>query len=118
MALHILNLSLLRSYVSLKQPSGLDRPPLAPPATKKEKPKSETYKQAWSISKQHLLERLLTEIPDGEKNRYVTSFHFALCSIDAYITQTVKNIKGDGRSPHSMSGRKSGLTSPITRSSA
>ena len=38
---------------------------------KKEKPKSETYKQAWSISEQHLLERLLTEIPDGEKNRYV-----------------------------------------------
>ncbi|KAH9046628.1 hypothetical protein EDB84DRAFT_1242109, partial [Lactarius hengduanensis] len=31
---------------------------------------SETYKQAWSISEQHLLERLLTEIPDGEKNRW------------------------------------------------
>ena len=44
--------------------------PTLPPATKKEKPKSETYKQAWSISEQHLLERLLTEIPDGEKNRY------------------------------------------------
>ncbi|KAH9007379.1 hypothetical protein EDB83DRAFT_2205220, partial [Lactarius deliciosus] len=32
------------------------------------KPKSETYK-AWSISEQHL-ERLLTEIPDSEKNRW------------------------------------------------
>ena len=39
---------------------------------KSEKPKSETHKQAWSISEQHLLERLLTEIPDGENNRYAT----------------------------------------------
>lgn len=35
------------------------------------KPKPETYKQAWSDSEQHLLERLLKEIPDGEKNRWV-----------------------------------------------
>ena len=34
------------------------------------KPKSETYKQVWSVSEQHLLERLLSENPDGEKNRY------------------------------------------------
>ncbi|KAI0251525.1 hypothetical protein BJV78DRAFT_1210337 [Lactifluus subvellereus] len=52
-----------------KQSSEPDRPPPAPPIAKK-KPKSETYKQAWSISEQHLLERLLTEIPDGEKNRW------------------------------------------------
>ncbi|KAF9815195.1 hypothetical protein IEO21_04712 [Rhodonia placenta] len=32
--------------------------------------KSETYKQAWSVSEQHLLERLLEEIPEGEKNRW------------------------------------------------
>jgi len=38
--------------------------------SKKEKPRSETYKQAWSVSEQHLLERLLAEIPDGEKNRW------------------------------------------------
>ncbi|KAI6126659.1 hypothetical protein F5141DRAFT_1082448 [Pisolithus sp. B1] len=31
----------------------------------------DTYKQAWSISEQHLLERLLEEIPDGERNRCV-----------------------------------------------
>ncbi|KAI6163603.1 hypothetical protein EDD17DRAFT_1568696 [Pisolithus thermaeus] len=30
----------------------------------------DTYKQAWSISEQHLLERLLEEIPDGERNRW------------------------------------------------
>lgn len=45
-------------------------PPALSPAAKKDKPKSETYKQAWSVSEQHLLERLLTEIPDGEKNRW------------------------------------------------
>lgn len=36
-----------------------------------DKNKSGTYKQAWSISEQHLLERLLEEIPDGERNRHV-----------------------------------------------
>ena len=43
---------------------------MLPPATMRENPKSETYKQAWSVSEQNLLERLLSEIPDGEKNRY------------------------------------------------
>lgn len=37
-----------------------------------DKHRSETYKQAWSISEQHLLERLLEEIPDGERNRWVS----------------------------------------------
>ncbi|EMD36901.1 hypothetical protein CERSUDRAFT_137226 [Gelatoporia subvermispora B] len=44
-----------------------------PPGKKgkeKGKPKSETYKQAWSVEEQHLLERLLEEIPEGEKNRW------------------------------------------------
>jgi len=35
-----------------------------------DKPKSETYKQVWSVSEQHLLEQLLEQIPDGEKNRW------------------------------------------------
>lgn len=34
-----------------------------------DKARSGTYKQAWSVSEQHLLERLLEEIPDGERNR-------------------------------------------------
>lgn len=38
------------------------------------KPKPETFNQAWSVSEQHLLERLLEEIPDGEKNRYMTRY--------------------------------------------
>ena len=45
--------------------------PAEPPRGKDGKPKSETYKQAWSVSEQHLLERLLEEIPEGEKNRCV-----------------------------------------------
>jgi hypothetical protein len=56
-----------------KQLSESDRVSPELPVAKKEKPRSETYKQAWSVSEQHLLERLLAEIPDGEKNRYATS---------------------------------------------
>ncbi|KAJ3544479.1 hypothetical protein NMY22_g2769 [Coprinellus aureogranulatus] len=32
---------------------------------KTDKPKPETYKQAWSVEEQHLLEQLLEEIPEG-----------------------------------------------------
>ncbi|KAF9233825.1 hypothetical protein BU15DRAFT_53389 [Melanogaster broomeanus] len=35
-----------------------------------DKSRPDTYKQAWSISEQHLLEQLLEEIPDGERNRW------------------------------------------------
>ncbi|KAI0372427.1 hypothetical protein BV20DRAFT_964012 [Pilatotrama ljubarskyi] len=45
-------------------------PAAEPPHDKNGKAKSETYKQAWSVSEQHLLERLLEEIPEGEKNRW------------------------------------------------
>ncbi|KAF5339100.1 hypothetical protein D9611_011154 [Ephemerocybe angulata] len=34
------------------------------------KPKPETYKQAWSVAEQHLLEQLLEEVPEGEKFRW------------------------------------------------
>jgi hypothetical protein len=37
----------------------------------KPKGKTDSYKQAWSNSEQDLLERLLDEIPDGTKNRFV-----------------------------------------------
>lgn len=43
--------------------------PDAGKGSRKGKQMSETYKQAWSVSEQHLLERLLEEIPDGTKNR-------------------------------------------------
>ena len=43
----------------------------------KAKPKSGTYKQAWSESEQNLLEQLLEKIPDGERNRCV----FGCCAI-------------------------------------
>ncbi|KAK0499013.1 hypothetical protein EDD18DRAFT_1154921 [Armillaria luteobubalina] len=49
-------------------------PPAKPSLGKRnrgsDKPKPETYNQAWSVSEQHLLERLLDEIPEGEKNRW------------------------------------------------
>ncbi|KAG6816506.1 hypothetical protein H0H87_005508 [Tephrocybe sp. NHM501043] len=44
------------------------------PQRGKDKPKPETYKQQWSVSEQHLLEQLLDQIPEGEKNRYVDVF--------------------------------------------
>ena len=50
---------------------------MLPLAAKKEKPKSETYKWAWSFSEQHFLERPLSKNPDGEKNRYERPFLFS-----------------------------------------
>ncbi|KAI5989863.1 hypothetical protein EDC04DRAFT_2815767 [Pisolithus marmoratus] len=49
----------------------------------------DTYKQAWSISEQHLLERLMEEIPDGERNRW------------AKISQAM----GGRRTPRQVAGR-------------
>ena len=53
------------------------------PAAKKEKPKSETYKQPWFVSEQHLLERLLSEIPGGKKKSVRLS----------YLLSRVKSLK-------------------------
>jgi hypothetical protein len=59
------------------------QPRPCPPQTAKETPKpepssrrkgdinSETFKQPWTMEEQHLLEKLLIEIPKGEKNRFV-----------------------------------------------
>ena len=55
---------------------GCTPPPPSPTSSKQVqrrnpgKLKSDTYKQAWSDAEQHLLEQLLEQIPDGEKNRY------------------------------------------------
>ena len=35
------------------------------------KPKTATFNMPWSMSEQHLLEKLLEEIPQGETNRWV-----------------------------------------------
>ncbi|KAI8989186.1 hypothetical protein BD414DRAFT_486345 [Trametes punicea] len=59
-----------QSKVNVKVPEDSPEPSAGPPRDKNGKPKSETYKQAWSVSEQHLLERLLEEIPEGEKNRW------------------------------------------------
>ncbi|KAF9001197.1 hypothetical protein BDQ17DRAFT_1400354 [Cyathus striatus] len=45
-------------------------PPEPAAQGKPAKPKPETYKQAWSVSEQHLLEQLLEQIPAGEKFRW------------------------------------------------
>lgn len=63
-----------RKEVPPKAPlSPLPVPPPTPKPVestqKSGKPKPETYKQAWSLSEQHLLEQLLEQIPEGEKYR-------------------------------------------------
>jgi hypothetical protein len=50
------------------------RRPCWPPLARRRSPSQRTYKQAWSVSEQHLLERLLSEIPDGERNWYERLF--------------------------------------------
>ncbi|KIP10794.1 hypothetical protein PHLGIDRAFT_100624 [Phlebiopsis gigantea 11061_1 CR5-6] len=56
--------------VKLAPPPELPSEPEGPQLNKKGKPRPETFNQAWSVEEQHLLERLLEEIPDGEKNRW------------------------------------------------
>ncbi|KAG5641374.1 hypothetical protein DXG03_005380, partial [Asterophora parasitica] len=61
---------------TVKASASTDHQSSVPAASKPrgaDKPKPETYKQAWSVSEQHLLEQLLDQIPEGEKNRFVTS---------------------------------------------
>ena len=71
------------------------------PAAKKEKPKSGTYKQARSVSEQHLLKRLLSEIPDGEDNRYTRQL---FVRVRIYILKMFNlggpRYRGYGWSPH------------------
>ena len=82
-------------------------PPSVPSIAKKEKPKSETYKQAWSISEQHLLERLLTEIPEGEKNRYATPsrLHDGVALMDTQRWSKISKAMGGRRTPRQVASR-------------
>jgi len=67
------------SALSTQSPTPLDDEPAVvdshadePPSqedTLAQKPKSETYKQTWSVDEQNLLEQLLEAIPDGEQYR-------------------------------------------------
>ncbi|KAI6014979.1 hypothetical protein F5J12DRAFT_904353 [Pisolithus orientalis] len=55
---------------STRKPKTEQLSPVTELTVEASKLRSDTYKQAWSISEQHLLERLLEEIPDGERNRW------------------------------------------------
>jgi len=75
--------------------------------TEMNKSRSDTYKQVWSVSEQHLLERLLDEIPDGERNRYV--FRLArLVTLFTVPVQLGKDIAGYGRTEDTETGSESG----------
>ncbi len=79
-----------------------------PPLGKNGKAKSGTYKQAWSVSEQHLLERLLEEIPDGEKNRCVKTLvetnRGVVRLTGRTVLQVAQNLEGDERSSHCAAG--------------
>ncbi|KAH9007383.1 hypothetical protein EDB83DRAFT_2462019 [Lactarius deliciosus] len=63
------------------------------------------YKQAWSISEQHLLERLLTEISDGEKNRHETPFlsvHEENVNVHVFL---ILKAMGGRRTPRQVASR-------------
>ncbi|KIY74292.1 hypothetical protein CYLTODRAFT_448054 [Cylindrobasidium torrendii FP15055 ss-10] len=45
-------------------------PPPTPTPSASNKPRSGTFNQSWSESEQNLLERLLEQYPDGQKNRW------------------------------------------------
>ena len=51
---------------------------LPPAAPRRRSPKSDTCKQAWSVPEQRILERLLSENLDSEKNRYERLFFLAV----------------------------------------
>lgn len=44
--------------------------PISEPPKPSVPERTDTYKQAWTVEEQHILERLLEEYPDGTRNRY------------------------------------------------
>jgi len=68
-------------------------------------PKSDTFKMAWSVEEQRLLERLLEEIPDGEKNRLASFASAFLCPfwiVD--FSKVGKDIASDERTANASTG--------------
>ena len=59
------------------------------------KAKPETYKQAWSVSEQNLLEQLLEEIQEGERNRCVFFFVSSLSFVHSYMMRRFSLIWND-----------------------
>ena len=76
------------------------------PTAKKEKPKSETYKQAWSVSGQHFLERQLSENPDGGKNRCERLFVIGARTQNIHFRwSNISKATGDRRTPRQVTNR-------------
>lgn len=71
-------------------------------------PKSDTFKMAWSVEEQRLLERLLEEIPDGEKNRCVPSIpHISafICGLGICLKMG-KDFASNARTANASTGRE------------
>lgn len=69
---------------------------------------SETFNLPWSLSEQHLLEKLLSEIPAGEKQRYallaVFANHFKLKNAHRRWAKISKAMSGK-RTPRQVASR-------------
>lgn len=72
------------------------------------KVKPDTYKQLWSDSEQHLLERLLEEIPEGEKNRCAFCIHTSghlLNALSNSSWQKISQAMNGKRTPRQVASR-------------
>lgn len=76
------------------------------PKSRKRGAPSETFNQPWTPDEQNHLERLLEEIPAGEKNRYA---RMSMCIGDLYICfcQMGENLERDGREKNASASCKS-----------
>jgi len=81
-----------RPKIKSKSRAPVSSPTSIPQKSVKPEGKADSYKQAWSVSEQDLLERLLEEIPDGSKNRYALQPY---STTHAYPANTFDQVETD-----------------------
>lgn len=119
----------VRAVVERRSSRKAPRPPPSPPRTAPPKakgveklvqaendkprrsrgPKSDTFKMAWSVEEQRLLERLLEEIPDGEKNRlvpFIATFLYPFWTVNC--SKVGKDFASDEWTANTSAGCKQG----------
>ena len=71
-------------------------------------PKSDTFNMAWSVEEQRLLERLLEEVPDGEKNRLVPFTPICVSILYLGCFKVGKDLASDERTANTTTSREQG----------
>ena len=69
-------------------------------------PKSDTFKMAWSVEEQRLLERLLEEIPDGEKNRLAAFTKISVSVLNLAYSKVGEDFAGNEWTANTPTGRE------------